>query len=69
MTLAQVVYNLSTDREFASELAANPELALANRGLELSREELNFLLAAEKRENEQLTHILSLADKAARTWM
>jgi|MudIll2142460700_1097286.scaffolds.fasta_scaffold915554_1 hypothetical protein len=66
MTLAQVVYNMSTDRNFASELISNPELTLANRGLQLSQEELNFLLTAEKRENDQLTSILALAEEKTR---
>jgi hypothetical protein len=69
MTLAQVVYNMSTDRDFASELLSNPELTLANRGLQLSQEELNFLLAAEKRENDQLTRILALAEEKSRAWV
>ncbi|OGO41211.1 MAG: hypothetical protein A2W36_06135 [Chloroflexi bacterium RBG_16_58_14] len=68
MTLAQVVYNMSTDRDFASELISNPELTLANRGLQLSQEELNFLLTAEKRENDQLTSILALAEEKSRGW-
>jgi hypothetical protein len=68
MTLAQVVYNMSTDRDFASELLSNPELTLANRGLQLSQEELNFLLAAEKRENDKLTRILALAEEKSRGW-
>ena len=68
MTLAQVVYNMSTDRDFASELLANPELTLANWGLQLSQEELNFLLTAEKRENDQLTRILALAEEKHRMW-
>lgn len=43
MSLAQVVYNLSTDKDFAAELSSDPEAALANRGLKLSKEEKEFL--------------------------
>ena len=38
MTLAQVVYNISTDNEFARMWSNDPEAALAQRGLKLSRE-------------------------------
>ncbi len=60
MTLAQVVYNMSTDREFASQLQANPELALAKKGYTLSKEELNFLLNANR--SEKANSILALAE-------
>jgi len=43
MSLAQVVYNITTDNEFAAQWQLDPETALAERGLQLSREELAFL--------------------------
>ena len=43
MSLAQVVYNMSTDQEFAARLQADPEAALVSRGLKLGREEMAFL--------------------------
>ncbi len=43
MSLAQVVYNISTDAEFAAQWSEDPEAALAGKGFQLSREELNFL--------------------------
>jgi hypothetical protein len=39
MSLAQVVYNISTDNEFASQWNLDPESALADKGLQISREE------------------------------
>ena len=43
MSLAQVVYNMSTDTEFAAQWDLDPENALVEKGLQLSREELAFL--------------------------
>ncbi len=43
MTLAQVVYQLSTDSEFAARMQIDPEGALAEKGLQLSKEEQAFL--------------------------
>lgn len=43
MTLAQVVYQLSTDSEFAARMQTDPEGALAEKGLQLSKEEQAFL--------------------------
>ena len=43
MSLAQVVYNISNDDEFASIWNVDPETALADKGLHLSREEMAFL--------------------------
>ena len=51
MTLAQVVYNISTDNEFARMWNTNPEAALAQRGLKLSREEMAFLSKGLQRKN------------------
>ena len=43
MTLAQVVYQMSTDTDFASKLFSSPESTLETRGLKLSKEELAFI--------------------------
>ena len=43
MSLAQVVYNMSTDNEFATQWDHDPETALVEKGLQLSQEELAFL--------------------------
>ena len=45
MALAHVVYQISTDADFADRMRSNPEKALAERGWHLSKEELSFLLA------------------------
>ena len=43
MALAQVAYQISRDTDFASRLRIDPEGTLAEKGFELSREELAFL--------------------------
>jgi hypothetical protein len=45
MSLAQVCYNISNDRDFAALWRRDPDEALAKRGLKLSREEKAFLFA------------------------
>lgn len=46
MALAQVVYQISTDASFASQLRNNPEKALEKKGWSLSKEEIAFLVSA-----------------------
>lgn len=53
MTLAQVVYNMSTDTDFAARMRSDPESALAERGLKLSKEEQAFLSKGLTRETEK----------------
>ena len=48
MSLAQVVYSMSTDNEFASQWDLDPASALAEKGFQLSREEQAFLTAGLK---------------------
>ena len=48
MSLAQVVYNMSIDREFAAQWNKDPESALEKKGLQLSHEELAFLSSGKK---------------------
>jgi hypothetical protein len=67
MTLAQVVYKMSTDDEFASELFSNPEDTLEERGLEISKEELAFLLSTRSRHELDLG-IVSMAAGPAYQW-
>lgn len=68
MTLAQVVYNISTDNEFAKMWNADPDAALAQRGLKLSREEMAFLKNGLQRKNStQGTLVLSDGDIINRT--
>jgi len=43
MALAQVVYHISRDTDFAAHMHTDPEGALAKRGFRLSKEELAFL--------------------------
>lgn len=70
MTLAQVVYNMSTNRDFASQLLSNPESTLATRGFKLSKEELAFLLSAQKRgQQESWLEIRALSRDVNRGWV
>jgi hypothetical protein len=46
MALAQVVYQISTDADFASQLRSNPERTLQKKGWSLSKEEIAFLVSA-----------------------
>jgi hypothetical protein len=48
MALAQVVYQISTDKNFASQLQTDPEQALSTHGWSLSKEEIAFLLSTLK---------------------
>lgn len=59
MALAQVVYRISTDADFAAQMRNDPEGALEERGWRLSKEELSFLLAGlfRKSLNEDLTSL------------
>lgn len=68
MTLAQVVYQMSTDNDFASELYSNPEATLAKRGLKISKEELAFLLSAHHRVERDKLNIVSLSDVGNGSW-
>jgi hypothetical protein len=68
MTLAQVVYHMSTDRDFASQLFSNPDNTLEKRGFKISKEELAFLLTAHRRTEVEKTNIVSLASTAEARW-
>jgi hypothetical protein len=60
MTLAQVVYNMSTDMDFAARMRTDPESALAERGLKLSKEEQAFLSKGLTRESEKRVSLSDL---------
>lgn len=53
MTLAQVVYLVSTDGDFAAQMRSDPNAALLERGVELNKEDLAFLLTVLKREAQE----------------
>lgn len=63
MALAQVVYSISNDREFASLFRSDPESALSKRGLELSKEELNFLKSGIRRSEFDDSIVSLVVDK------
>jgi hypothetical protein len=66
MTLAQVVYQMSNDTDFASQLFSNPESTLKLHGLKLSQEELAFLVTAHQRDDQP--QIVNLSEDLARGW-
>ena len=68
MTLAQVVYQMSTDEDFAAQILSNPDTALEKRGLKVSREELAFLVSAHNRGQNDKMRIVSLAESSAARW-
>ena len=71
MSLAQVAYNISTDREFASQWRHDPKAALAGKDLKLSPEELDFLSASLKKDSDGDHQKVRLSDLALvhRGWM
>lgn len=68
MTLAQVVHGISTDTEFAARWRTNPEAALAEKGLQLSKEELAFLSAGLKKKDHDKVNIDDLLINSYRGW-
>jgi hypothetical protein len=54
MALAQVVYQISTDKDFAVRMQSDPERALGERGWSLSKEEIAFLLTTLRRNTGQI---------------
>ena len=59
MALAQVVYQISTDKAFASRMQSDPHGALDAQGWFLSKEEIAFLLST-LRSNTERTEIRRL---------
>jgi len=68
MALAHVVYHISTDADFASQMKNDPEGALAKRGLKLNREELAFLIKGLRRDLQSPGENVSLADIKGASW-
>ena len=68
MALAQVVYRISTDADFAALMRTDPEGALEERGWRLSKEELSFLLAGLFRKSQNEEAVSLKVAKAIRWW-
>jgi hypothetical protein len=68
MALAQVVYQISTDADFAAHMRNDPEGALEERGWRLSKEELSFLVASLFRKSQSEDYISLKVAKALRWW-
>ena len=64
MALAQVVYHISRDTDFAAHMHTDPEGALARWGFKLSKEELAFLTRGLFRTSRDKVKIEDLAWKA-----
>jgi hypothetical protein len=65
MSLAQVVHQMSTDNDFASQWRVDPEGALAKTGFRLSQEEFAFLKAGLKRRDDREVRLSDLARQAS----
>ena len=57
MVLAQVVHQLSTDRDFSTRWSINPDGALAERGFLLSQAEIAALTQALHKRTEEILHL------------
>jgi len=68
MALAQVAYQISRDTDFASRLRIDPEGTLAEKGFELSREELAFLSRGLRGYSDEQVSLSGLVAKM-RGWM
>jgi len=68
MALAQVVYRISTDADFAAQMRNDPEGALKERGWLLSKEELSFILAGLFRKSQSEDLVSLKVAKALRWW-
>lgn len=67
MALAQVVYQISADADFAARMREDASGALAERGWSLSQEELAFLKAALTGKVEK-SEILHLVERKGISW-
>jgi len=65
MTLAQVVYQLSTDSEFAARTQTDREGALAEKGIQLSYEEKAFLTRGLRRSTQSDGNLISMQEVAS----
>lgn len=68
MALAQVVYQISTDADFAAKMKSDPEVALSERGWSLTKEELAFLVAGISRRALGKDQILTLVERRGLRW-
>ena len=70
MSLAQVVYKISNDSDFAAQWRRDPKTALTGNGFDLSREEFAFLSKGLRRagfEEGRMLHLNEL-DVIAGLW-
>ena len=68
MALAQVVYHISRDADFATSMRSDPESTLAAKGWSLTKEELAFLTSVLKRETFDKVDVKHLSRALATPW-
>jgi hypothetical protein len=64
MSLAQVIHQMSTNEDFATQWRVDPEGALSKTGFRLSQEELAFLKAGLKRRDDSEVRLSDLVRQA-----
>ena len=68
MALAQVVYHISTDKDFASRMQSDPHRALDAQGWSLSKEEIAFLLSTLRSNTERTEFSRIVKPLLVRPW-
>lgn len=68
MALAQVVYQISTDKDFASRMQSDPQGALDTQGWSLSKEEIAFLLSTLRSSTERTEIRRIVSPLLSRSW-
>jgi hypothetical protein len=68
MALAQVVYQISTDKDFASRMQTDPHRALDAHGWTLSKEEIAFLISTLRSNTERTEFSRIVKPLLIRNW-
>ena len=68
MTLAQVAYQISRDTDFAARMRIDSDAALAEKGLELSKEEQAFLSSGLNGDSQERINIADIVLKMRGGW-
>ena len=62
MSLAQVVYKISNDSDFAAQWHKDPKSALAGNGYQLSPEEIDFLAVGVRKSGHETGRRVNLSE-------
>ena len=68
VTLAQVAYQISRDTDFAARMRIDSDAALAEKGLELSKEEQAFLSSGLNGDSQERINIADIVLKMRGGW-